>query len=254
MLVGDSIMRNQWESLVCLVQGVIPTGHKKVNYNGPSMAFHALDFETSIEFTWAPLLVELKKGAGNKRILHLDLIEENARYWRNVDVLVFDSAHWWTHSDQWSSWDYYMEKQTVFQSMNRMVAYQKGLTTWARWIDLNLDPRKTRVIFRSMSPRHNRENGWKCYNQRQPLAFSSHQHVPEPLLVLKEVLRKMSFPVYLQDITAMSALRRDGHPSVYRRAISQQARQQASGFSSDCSHWCLPGVPDIWNEMLSELL
>ncbi|KAJ6287829.1 hypothetical protein OIU76_028848 [Salix suchowensis] len=42
MLVGDSIMRNQWESLVCLVQGVIPTGHKKVNYNGPSMAFHAL--------------------------------------------------------------------------------------------------------------------------------------------------------------------------------------------------------------------
>lgn len=254
MLVGDSIMRNQWESLVCLVQGVIPTGHKKVTYNGPSMAFHSLDFETSIEFTWAPLLVELKKEAGNKRILHLDLIEENARYWRNVDVLVFDSAHWWTHSDQWSSWDYYMEKQTLFQSMNPMVAYQKGLTTWARWIDLNLDPRKTRVIFRSISPRHNRENGWKCYNQRQPLAFSSHQHVPESFVVLKEVLRKMSFPVYLQDITAMSALRRDGHPSVYRRAISQQARQHPSGFSSDCSHWCLPGVPDIWNEMLSALL
>ncbi|KAK8531716.1 hypothetical protein V6N12_053179 [Hibiscus sabdariffa] len=103
MLVGDSIMRNQWESLVCLVQGVIPTGHKKVTYNGPSMAFHALDFETSIEFSWAPLLVELKKGPGNKRILHLDLIEENARYWRGADVLVFDSAHWWTHSDQWSS-------------------------------------------------------------------------------------------------------------------------------------------------------
>ncbi|OMO79102.1 hypothetical protein COLO4_24551 [Corchorus olitorius] len=61
------------------------------------------DFETSIEFCWAPLLVELKKGPENKRVLHLDLIEENARYWRGVDVLVFDSAHWWTHSDQWSS-------------------------------------------------------------------------------------------------------------------------------------------------------
>lgn len=58
------------------------------------------DFETSIEFFWAPLLVELKKGAGNKRILHLDLIEENARCWKGVDVLVFDSAHWWTHSGQ----------------------------------------------------------------------------------------------------------------------------------------------------------
>ncbi|GLT57052.1 hypothetical protein SLA2020_300540 [Shorea laevis] len=99
MLVGDSIIRNQWESLVCLVQGVIPTGHKKVTYNGPSMAFHALDFETTIEFSWAPLLVELNKGPDNKRILHLDSIEENARFWRGVDVLVFDSAHWWTHSD-----------------------------------------------------------------------------------------------------------------------------------------------------------
>ncbi|KAK8258790.1 hypothetical protein V6Z12_D13G012500 [Gossypium hirsutum] len=68
MLVGDSIMRNQWESLVCLVQGVIPTGHKKVTYNGLSMAFHALDFETSIEFSWAPLLVELKKGPENKSL------------------------------------------------------------------------------------------------------------------------------------------------------------------------------------------
>ncbi|KAL6125501.1 hypothetical protein ACLB2K_073558 [Fragaria x ananassa] len=184
MLMGDSIMRNQWESLVCLVQGVVPTARKRVTYNGPSMAFHAMDFEVSIEFTWAPLLVELNKGAANKRILHLDLIEENAKYWRGVDVLVFDSAHWWTHSDK----------------------------------------------------------------------TSSHQHVPEPLLVLQGVLRKMSFPVYLQDITTISAFRRDGHPSVYRRAMGQEEKQHLREYSSDCSHWCLPGVPDIWNEMLSALL
>ncbi|KAL6989319.1 Protein trichome birefringence-like 36 [Sarracenia purpurea var. burkii] len=103
MVVGDSIMRNQWESLVCLVQSVVPSGRKSVTYDGPTMAFHALDFETSIEFCWAPFLVELKKSAGNRRILHLDLIEENAKFWRGADVLVFDSAHWWTHSDKWSS-------------------------------------------------------------------------------------------------------------------------------------------------------
>ncbi|KAB1210288.1 Protein trichome birefringence-like 36 [Morella rubra] len=254
MLVGDSIMRNQWESLVCLVQGVIPTARKRVTYSGPSMAFHAMDFETSIEFSWAPLLVELRKGPENKRVLHLDLIEENAKYWRGVDILVFDSAHWWTHSDKWSSWDYFMEGSSLLRSMNPMVAYEKGLTTWAKWVDLNLDPSKTRVIFRSMSPRHNRENGWKCYNQKQPLAFFSHQHVPESLLVLQGVLRRMRFPVYLQDITTMTALRRDAHPSVYRRAMAQEEKQHLKDFSSDCSHWCLPGVPDIWNEMLSALL
>jgi len=42
MLVGDSIMRNQWESLVCLIQSVIPMARKTVTYVGPTMAFHAM--------------------------------------------------------------------------------------------------------------------------------------------------------------------------------------------------------------------
>ncbi|KAK7277232.1 hypothetical protein RIF29_18383 [Crotalaria pallida] len=255
MLVGDSIMRNQWESLVCLVQGVVPTGRKKVTYNGPAMAFHAMDYETSIEFFWAPLLVELKRGSENKRILHLDSIEENARSWRGVDILLFDSAHWWTHSNETSSWDYCMEGNNLIKNMDPMAAYQKGLSTWARWVDLNLDPRRTKVIFRSMSPRHNRQNGWKCYNQKQPLPFISQQHVPEQLVVLQGVLKRMRFPVYLQDITTMTGVRQDGHPSVYRRAVKQDERQKpGTDLSSDCSHWCLPGVPDIWNEMFSALL
>lgn len=49
-----------------------------------------------------------------------------------------------------------MEGNNVFTNMNPMVAYEKGLTTWAKWIDLNVDPRRTRLFFRSMSPRHNR--------------------------------------------------------------------------------------------------
>ena len=179
-----------------------------------------------------------------------------------------------------------MEANTVLRSMNPMVAYQKGLTTWAKWVDLNLDPHKTRVIFRSVSPRHNRyhttpsnsiyhtqnsgkqkviivwggfctcrQNGWKCYNQKQPLEFFSHQlHVPEQMVVLKGVLKGMRFPVYLQDITMMSALRKDGHPSVYTRAMDQEQKQHPRDFTSDCSHWCLPGVPDAWNEILSALL
>lgn len=49
-----------------------------------------------------------------------------------------------------------MEGNSQYTSMNPMVAYEKGLTTWAKWIDLNVDPSKTQVIFRSMSPRHNR--------------------------------------------------------------------------------------------------
>nr|GLL40145.1 protein trichome birefringence-like 36 [Ipomoea trifida] len=254
MLVGDSITRNQWESLVCLVQSVIPTAKKSVTYNGTTMNFHALDYETSIEFCWAPFLVELRQGVEDKKILHLDLIEENAKYWRGVDVLVFDSAHWWTHSQKWTSWDYIMEGSNFYRYMNPMVAYEKGLMTWAKWIDLNLDPGETRVFFRSMSPRHNGQDGWKCFNQREPLEHLSHPHVAELVVILKQVLRKTSFPVYLQDITSMSALRRDAHPSIYNKVVGPSQNQHMREYGSDCSHWCLPGVPDIWNEMLNVLL
>ncbi|WVY97473.1 hypothetical protein V8G54_029624 [Vigna mungo] len=99
-----------------------------------------------------------------------------------------------------------------------------------------------------------RQNGWKCYKQRQPLQFFSHLHVPEPLVVLQGVIKRMRFPVYLQDITTMTALRRDGHPSVYSKAMNEERQKAGTGLSSDCSHWCLPGVPDIWNEMLRVLL
>lgn len=69
----------------------------------------------------------------------------------NEQVLIKISLY-----DKFFRWDYYMEGQSLIKSMNPMIAYQKGLTTWAKWIDLNLDPRRNRVIFRSMSPRHNR--------------------------------------------------------------------------------------------------
>lgn len=63
-----------------------------------------------------------------------------------------------------------------------MVAYEKGLTTWAKWVDLNLDPSKTRVIFRSMSPRHNRYNGTSNGNILDFLSFFL-SFFPEAILI-----------------------------------------------------------------------
>lgn len=149
-------------------------------------------------------------------------------------------------------WDSVTTRNNVYKNMNPMVAYQGALTTWSKWVDLNLDANQTKVIFRGMSPRHNKENGWKCYNQKFPLAVVKHPHEIEQLEIVKRTLRKMRFPVYLQDITMLSAYRRDGHPSVYgRRFVNKKGTRV---YASDCSHWCLPGVPDTWNEMLSTMI
>ena len=39
MFVGDSLNRNQWESMVCLVQSVVPPGRKSLNKTGSLSVF-----------------------------------------------------------------------------------------------------------------------------------------------------------------------------------------------------------------------
>lgn len=63
--------------------------------------------------------------------------------------------------------------------------------------------------------------------------------------IVESVLSSLRDKVYLLDITLLTQLRKDGHPSIY--ATKDRA-------FVDCSHWCLPGVPDTWNEILYAVL
>ncbi|KAL0712198.1 hypothetical protein Bca4012_019176 [Brassica carinata] len=40
------------------------------------------------------------------------------------------------------------------------------------------------------------------------------------------------------------SMKKDSHPSRFREGVTPVDAPQ------DCSHWCLPGVPDTWNEIL----
>lgn len=58
--------------------------------------------------------------------------------------------------------------------------------------------------------------------------------------VVNRVLSRIKVPVYLLDITTLSQLRKDAHPSGY----------SGEHAGNDCSHWCLPGLPDTWNQLM----
>ena len=79
-----------------------------------------------------------------------------------------------------------------------------------------------------------------CNGETKPIKGSRYPTgLPPEVGVVKEVLSKISKPVMLLDITSLSQLRKDGHPSIY-----------SGSKQSDCSHWCLTGIIDTWNELL----
>ncbi|KAM0823537.1 hypothetical protein ACQ4PT_070809 [Festuca glaucescens] len=58
MFVGDSLNRNQWESMVCLVQSAVSPDKKYVTWEDQRVVFHAWEFNATVEFYWSPFLVE----------------------------------------------------------------------------------------------------------------------------------------------------------------------------------------------------
>lgn len=79
-----------------------------------------------------------------------------------------------------------------------------------------------------------------CNGQMQPLTGSTYPGGSLPAAsIVSRVLSSMRTPVYLLDITTLSQLRKDAHPSTY-----------GGDGGTYCSHWCLPGLPDTWNQLL----
>ena len=84
-----------------------------------------------------------------------------------------------------------------------------------------------------------------CSGELEPLSGSTYPAgLPPANAVVSRVLKNMKKPAYLLDITLLSQLRKDAHPSAY-------GGNQAG---NDCSHWCLPGLPDTWNQLLNAAL
>ncbi|KAG6756359.1 hypothetical protein POTOM_039787 [Populus tomentosa] len=245
LFVGDSLSFNQWQSLTCMLHASAPRSNFTYSRKGGLSTFSVVDGEVSVKLSRNPFLVDLvteKKG----KVLKLDSIE-NGRNWKGYDMLIFNTWHWWTHKGSQKPWDYIQEGKTIQKDMDRLVAFRKGLTTWSKWVDTNINPNVTEVFFQGISPTHYNGSEWNetkstCNGQTQPINGSSYPRGPPPAVaVVRDVLRNMKVAVTLLDVTALSQLRKDGHPSIYG---------SDGKVGNDCSHWCLAGVPDTWNELL----
>ncbi|KAM7271077.1 hypothetical protein ACFE04_030291 [Oxalis oulophora] len=269
MFVGDSLNRNQWESMVCLVQSVVPPGRKSLTKNGSLSIFRVDDYNATVEFYWAPFLVQSnsddpKMHSILNRIIMPESIKKHGKNWKNVDFLVFNTYIWWMNTFSMKvlrgSFD---EGDADYDEVERPVAYGRVLKTWAKWVDKNIDPNRTTVFFSSMSPLHIKSLDWdnpdgiKCalettpiLNLSLPLNVGTDRRL---FAIAANVTQSMKVPTHFLNITTLSEYRKDAHTSVYtiRQGKMLTAEQQADPNTyADCIHWCLPGLPDTWNEFI----
>ncbi|XP_042439379.1 protein trichome birefringence-like 28 [Zingiber officinale] len=269
VFIGDSMNRNQWESFVCLMQTVVPPEGRDRRVEGSRIIFTIKEHNASIEFYWAPFLVESNSDDPNihsipVRIINPDAIEKHAVHWEGADVLVFNTYIWWMNTFEMRVLRPGARNWTEHDMVVRYEAYDRVLRTLTSWLDRNVDPIKTSVFFMSMSPIHSKSSDWgnpagiKCAKETLPITNMTGISVGTDMNIFalaKKALGSpaLRVPVTFVDITTMSERRKDAHTSVFtvRRGALLTPEQQAKPAEfADCIHWCLPGVPDTWNQLL----
>ncbi|KAF6146921.1 hypothetical protein GIB67_036640 [Kingdonia uniflora] len=269
VFVGDSLNRGQWVSMVCIVESAISPAFKSMNNNGSLITFTAIEYNATIEFYWAPLLVESNSDDPVNhrlpdRIVRIKAIEKHARHWTDADILVFNSYLWWRRPKMKTLWGSFAGENGIYKDIEMLRSYEMALETWSDWLEIYINRNKTKLFFMSMSPTHFWGDEWgdandqSCYNQTTPITKEGHQgrdSDPKMMNVAESTindLRVKGLSIQMLNITQLSEYRKEGHPSIYRKQWEPLTDDQLSNPSSysDCIHWCLPGVPDAWNELL----
>ncbi|KAI3863023.1 hypothetical protein MKX03_004114 [Papaver bracteatum] len=264
-IIGDSLGRQQFQSLMCMVTGgefredVVDVGweYGLVKARGAARpdgwAYRFPTTNTTILYYWSASLCDLEPiNPGDKATdwaMHLDRPPAFLRrYLDRFDVLVLNTGHHWNrgklNANRWV-----MHVGGVRNTDRKLaeIGRAKNFTVYSvvKWVDQQLPTHpRLKAFFRTISPRHFFHGDWNtggsCDNT-VPLA-GGKEVTQDESLDHSASGAVIGTKVKLLDITAISQLRDEGH-------ISRYSIKATPGMQ-DCLHWCLPGIPDTWNELM----
>ncbi|CAI9764156.1 unnamed protein product [Fraxinus pennsylvanica] len=274
--IGDSIMRNHVQSLLCMlsqVEQAVGVYHDE-QYKSRRWVFPSHRLTLSV--VWSPLLTKASvfediNGVSSGIIqLHLDELDSTwTDQYENFDYVVVAGGEWFLKSA------IYYENSTIVgchncQGMNITevgfyYAYRKALNSTLKFITSS--KHKAYTFFRTTTPDHFENGEWNTggyCNRTRPfqegeidvndIDGAMRNIELEEFERAAAIGKEKGLTLKLFDTTLVSLLRPDGHPGVYRQFHPYSGKDKHLKLQNDCLHWCLPGPIDSWNGLMMEML
>lgn len=278
--IGDSVARNQMESMMCLlwqVETPVNRGSRKMQrwlFKSSSVMIARiwsswLVHQFNEKFDYAPEgVTKLKLDLPDERI-----IEALPKF----DVVVLSSGHWFAKqsvyvlNDEIVGGQLWWPDKSKPMKVNNVEAFGISVETILK--SLATHPNYTGLtIVRTWSPDHYEGGAWNtggsCTGKEEPIlpgklvknGFTEIMHEKQATgfnRALEGVAESSKLKLKLMDITEAFGYRHDGHPGPYRSPDPKKITKRGPDGRpppQDCLHWCMPGPVDTWNEMVLELI
>ncbi|XP_009801263.1 protein trichome birefringence-like 19 [Nicotiana tabacum] len=269
--VGDSLARNQMQSLVCLLaSAAIPVDVSETK-DTRFRRWLFKDYNFTIIALWSPQLIKSYESDPNgysyNSLMDLYLDKADDVWASQVDkahIIIISGGQWffrpflYYENGQLIGCHKCNEKNTT--KLSHYYGYRMAFRTAFKTL-LSLKKLKSRlVILRPFSPQHFENGEWnKGGNCNRTRPFTNQDikldgytlqmyltQLQEFKAAQKEG-KKKGVKFRLLDTTEAMLLRPDGHPNNYGHWPNEKKL-------ADCVHWCMPGPVDTWNELLLSIL
>ncbi|XP_038889400.1 protein trichome birefringence-like 19 [Benincasa hispida] len=270
--VGDSVGRNQMQSLICLLSRVEYPIDESYTADENFKRWKYKTYNFTMANFWTPHLIKAAMGDSNgptKTGLFNLYLDEHDQEWTTqideFDYIIISGGHWFF-------------RPMVFYENHRIVGchycllpnvtdlgmyygYRKAFRTAFKAIN-SLKNFKGTTILRTFAPSHFENGLWnEGGNCLRTKPFRSNEtqlegHNLELYMIQMEEFRvaeregrRRGKKFRVLDTTQAMLLRPDGHPSRYGHLANENVT-----LYNDCVHWCLPGPIDAWSDFLLQML